>query len=143
MDNFRLDITTEGNESLRTAIALFKSSATHYSVVGAAPRTDAQEKPESSIVHPDAATLVTFWTAPRDWPHEINRFPMRASTTLLADFIWAWLVEQDKARADHADLDGSLGKSGFRIWNGDRHGRFGVRWEGLFAVRPHWSWYHK
>jgi hypothetical protein len=148
MDNFRLDITTEGPESLRTSIALFGTrGATHYSIVDASVRTVTHEHPEpaaTSIVHPEAATLVTFWTAPKDWPHEINRFPlMKVSAALLADFIWAWLVEQDKARADYADLDGSLGKSGFRIWSGDHNGRIGSRWEGLFAVRPHWAWFHK
>jgi hypothetical protein len=125
MDNFHIDITSEGDLSDAMKIA-FKGAA--------------GSKAEAYLIHPDKG-LIFFWSAhPNDHPDKrLVPLPFKLDAAGAADFAKRWLAEQDYGR--QPDHDGHNGK-GWRLYN-ESWGRVGDFTYSFVAVMPEWAMYGK
>lgn len=124
MDNFRIDITSEGQASLLQALGICFAqhrAATHYVVREAEP--------------PKPRRLVFMWTEAKD----AVALPFKLDVEGAADFARRWLDEQDFGR--QPDHDGDNGK-GWRLYN-EAWGHVDNQYQGWIAVAPAWAMYGK
>ena len=117
MDNFRVDVTAEGDDRLRAVLALFD----HDTVVGY--RTDARRR------------LVFYWSD----SEKAIALPFPMTIEQAADFAIGWLRHADYG--DEPDHDGSNGK-GWRIYN-EAWGHVDGDWSAFVAIEPAWAMYGK
>ena len=116
MDNFKIDITSEGDTQFKTAMTFFRhSKVTGYRV--------------------DGKRLILYWTK------SDKATPMLYEMTLpqAAEFVLGWLSNQDYGR--EPDHDGDNGK-GWRLYN-EAWGHIGTEYQAFVAVEPVWAWYGK
>lgn len=117
MDNFQFDMTAEGDDKLRAALALFThDTVTGYSVTG-------------------NRKLVFYWSD-SDRAHKLP-FPMTLAQA--ADFAIGWLEHADYG--DEPDHDGSNSK-GWRIYC-EGWGHVGDAWQAFVAIEPVWAMHGK
>lgn len=121
MDNFRVDITSEGKESLKTALGLFRRKVTGYSIG------------EGSVA--PRKRLVLYWG-----PSEAaTPLPVALSLEQAADLAVAWLEAADYgAKPQH---EGSNGK-GFRLYC-EAWGQIDGDSFAFAALEPVWAIYGK
>lgn len=117
MDNFRIDVTAEGDDRLRAVLALFD----HDTVVGY--QADGRRR------------LVFYWTD----SEKATALPFPMTMEQAADFAIGWLEHADYG--DEPDHDGSNGK-GWRIYNED-WGHVDGDWSAFVAIEPAWAMYGK
>ena len=120
MDNFRFDMTSEGSETLKAALALFNPPGRKV--------TGYSEEPGKK--------LVFYWsnTSPR-----ATKLPFPMTLEQAADFAIGWLEHADYGR--EPDHDGDNGK-GWRLycedWGHVDHDHY-----AFAAVQPVWAMYGK
>lgn len=159
MDNFFLDITSEGEQTLELALKLAfsqHSKATHYRVVNLKPKTTyyARHVPNDSgnltiegkqysihhcsdnIVDPvGIQTLIFYWTEDKD--ATLLPFPLDLKGAM--SFVNGWLNHANYGvQPDH---DGDNGK-GFRVFVED-WGHVLHNWKAFVAIQPTWAMYGK
>lgn len=123
MDNFHIDITSEGD--LRSAMEL----AFRQPVFRA----------EGYLIDPDRG-LIFFWGGFNNHPPDgLIRLPFKLDAIGAADFAERWLAEQDYG--EQPDHDGDNGR-GWRLYN-DEWGRVGGLTYSFIAVKPEWAMYGK
>lgn len=129
MDNFHLDITSEGRESLELALRI--AFGQHNKAV-------------AYLVDPKKG-LVFFWHADKN-EKGLQTLPFKLDAIGATDFAVRWLAEAEYG--PEPGHDGSNGK-GWRVYN-DRWGRVSYPdnehsgWSYSFvAVLPCWAWYGK
>ena len=117
MDNFRIDITSEGDLTPAMRIAFGKyRKAKGYSI-----------SPEKG--------LIFYWAE-----HErAAMLPFELDAEAAADFARRWLAEQNYGT--EPDHDGDNGK-GWRLYN-EAWGHIGNEWQAFVAVKPAWAMYGK
>ncbi len=118
MDNFKVDIVSEGKANLLTALNLFRFDH----VVGY--RID--ESPNR---------IVFYWLKSAC----AVMFPFQMPMSQACDFISNWLEQADYG--EYPDIDGDV-KPGWRIYT-DRWGQVESNHRTLFAVEPVWAMYGK
>lgn len=149
MDNFQIDITSEG--PLLPALKLAFGS--HSKFVGYAVR-DASEGKRYCMengseeekkygyllkwsVNPKPRRLVLFWAnSDRD---DYVKLPFTMNADLAAGWCEAWLEQQDYGK--EPDHDGDNGR-GWRIYN-EGWGHVDGEWQAFLAVTPSWAMYGK
>lgn len=127
MDNFRISITSIGDETLKHAISLAftaggRKSATHYAI-----RSGFDGVPKR---------LVFLW-APGG--KDSIELPFKLDSEGAADFARRWLAEADYG--DQPDHDGDNDK-GWTLYN-DNWGHVDGEWQAIVAVKPSWAMYGK
>lgn len=123
MNNFRIDLTAEGDTVLKKAMEIaFTNSA--------------GGKVEAYKVDPEKG-LIFFWTSTLH--KDVQKLPFKLDAEGAADFTRRWLAEQDYGR--QPDHDGDNGK-GFRIYC-ESWGRVGDLSGSFVAIQPCWAWYGK
>ena len=119
MDNFHIDITSEGsiNAAMRIAFSGRSHKASFYKV---------------------SATkgLVFGWS---DSMRDGIKLPFSLDADGAADFATRWLAEQDYGK--EPDHDGDNGK-GWRLYN-ESWGHVDDDWAAFVAVKPAWAMYGK
>ncbi len=119
MDNFRIDVTCEGDEALRAVMTI--AFTQHRSAVGW--RLD----PEYG--------MILYWTDHKG----TNALPFPHDAEATFHMVKKWLETQDYGR--EPGHDGSNGK-GFRVYN-EAWGHIGSEWQAFLAIKPEWAWYGK
>jgi hypothetical protein len=150
MDNHIVDVRSVGHESFEHSLALFLGEhmgahrkVSHTCIIDPdEPSTDEFRK--TDIVHPRAPTFVLFWAEPKNWKFgEVNKLPYPMGRRRVGDLVWDWLQERPDAEyAEGIDMDGSLGKGAFRMWN-EQWTHVGNSPYGICAIRPIFAWYGK
>ena len=119
MDNFRIDVTCEGEDSLSLVMKLaFRDGrkARGYRV--------SKEK-----------GLILYWSI----NERVTAFPFGLDAEAAAKMVSGWLAEQDYGR--EPNHDGDNGK-GWRVYNED-WGQVDSEWQAFLAVKPVWAMYGK
>ena len=119
MDNFHIDITSEGSLEPAMRIAFGAKSAVGYRVVA------------------DTHMMVLYWSL--SGTKGVTSLPFKMDAKGAADFVSRWLAEQDYG--PQPDHDGDNGK-GWRLFN-ETWGHVGGEWQAFVAVRPCWAMYGK
>lgn len=122
MDNFRIDVTADGEGMLRKAMEIAFSR--HRKAV--------------AYLVSDEKGLVFFWSADGSDPR-VTRLPFTLDAEGASDFARRWLAEADYGK--EPGHDGS-NKRGFRVYNEDWT-RVGGWTYSFVAVQPAWAWYGK
>lgn len=127
MDNFKIDVTSEGAENFKLAMRLAFLGKSRHSGYSATHYADLGEK-----------GLAFYWT---DCPGAL-KLPCKLDAEGAADLALRWMAEcPDEKRQGWCDHDGSNGH-GFRVYNDD-WGHVAGAWQGICAVQPVWAWYGK
>lgn len=133
MDNFRIDVQSEGRDNLALVMQIiFKSHrrATHYAIRG----------PEYSAKTPKPRRLVLYWTQPSGSGSDgVLPLPFTLDQEGATDFAHNWLKELDYGT--EPDHDGDNGK-GWRVYN-EAWGHVDSHWAGFVAISPAWAMYGK
>jgi hypothetical protein len=119
MDNFRIDVTSNTDEALASALTIafgHHSRAVGFRVV-----------PEKG--------LVLYWAEKAG----ITPFAFKMAAQDVLPVIKGWLAEQDFGK--QPDHDGDNGKA-WRLYN-EAWGHVGNDWEAFLAVQPAWAMYGK
>lgn len=164
MDNFKIDLVAEGDESLIQALDMaFRHNAaggkaSHYRVVKLRPATryyanDATEHLPANLPsvippqhvhhfteeqeHPDGVpTLILYWTKEKD--SVSLGYPMKVKNAI--EFVKGWL-ESEIATLPRPDIDGSC-RPGWRVfvedWGHVLHSSYAI-----IAVQPSYAMYGK
>lgn len=131
MDNFRIDITSEGDVNLERALLIAfsrsGSGAVGYAVRDAVPGVPHETKPRR---------LVLFWTTREA---DFVPLPFKLDAAAAADFARHWLAEQDYGK--EPDHDGHNGR-GWRIYN-EAWGHVDGDYAAFVAIAPAWAMYGK
>jgi zinc transporter ZupT len=122
MDNFCINIISEGQDHLTAALKLgFRDyKATFYAV------------------SPDAKRLTYFWSDPSG--HICHSLPFKFTHADAASFTHRWLQES-ASYSNEPDIDGSCGK-GWRVFT-DSLGHVDGIWQSIVAIEPVWAMYGK
>lgn len=142
MDNFRIDITAEGEASLRGAMELaFAHNAPGGKVESYRVAVLTGTSWNGIAEELDGRTaLILRWTKEKtrkeDGPVDL---PFRLDAAGAADFASRWLAEQDFGR--EPDHDGDNGK-GWRMWTGP-WGHVGDDRYAVCAILAEWATYGK
>lgn len=124
MDNFRINITAEGRQSLLKAFEI--AAAHHASAVG--------------YVVDAGAGLIFVWHVVEG---RATKLPFKLDAAGMADFAERWLGEADYGK--EPDHDGSNGR-GWRVYN-DAWGHVECtgfdEFYAICAVKPEWAMYGK
>ncbi len=151
MDNFHIDVTSEGVSRLQDAMRLAFSGhgrntvATHYAVREA--REGKRWEAPDGYRHPHLMDwqdrpkphrLVFFWSGTSS-PSDAVALPFKLDADGAADFAQRWLAEQDYGR--QPDHDGDNGK-GWRLYC-EGWGHVDGQWQAFVAVAPSWTMYGK
>lgn len=118
MDNFAFDMTSEGDEALKTALSLFRppgGKVTGYST--------------------DGKRLVFFWSDSQT----ATKLPFPMTLSQAADFASGWLQHADYG--GQPDHDGDNGK-GWRLYC-ENWGQIGRDPYAFAAIEPAWAMYGK
>lgn len=132
MDNFRIDIMSEG--AIQPAMTLafgqwHTSGATHYAVRSASPAEDRRLA--------RSQRMVLFWTKPS--AADAIPFPFKMDAVGAADFATRWLAQADYGhKPDH---DGDNGR-GWRLYN-ECWGHVDDDSAAFVAIAPAWAMYGK
>lgn len=126
MDNFRIDVTWEGEKTFRTILEM---------VIRQKPGS----KVEYYTLDPEYG-MVLFWTEPtQSLKHNAQKLPYKMDPIAAIDFVWNWLKTADyEQQPDH---DGDNGK-GWRIFN-EAWGHVKSEWAAICAIQPVWAMYGK
>lgn len=142
MDNFRIDITAEGQASLLKALEIAFAHNAPGKKVESYHVVKLESKSYNGI--PESlngeTALVLRWIK-EDKPKvdgPVN-LPFKLDCAGAADFTARWLAEQDYGK--EPDHDGSNGK-GWRIWTGG-WGHVGDDRYAVCAIMPEWAMYGK
>lgn len=123
MDNFHIDITSEGDLAKAMEIAFQRPT----------------QKAEGYLVDPKFG-LIFFWSCSDSYPPQgLVRLPFKLDSAGAADFARRWLEEQDYGR--EPDHDGDNGR-GWRMYNNDWSKVNGLSYS-IVAVQPAWAMYGK
>lgn len=125
MDNFRIDITCEGQDALRKVMEIAFAqhrAATHYAI-----RPAGDGKPRR---------LVFMWTG---GGADAVEMPFKLDAIAATDFATRWLAEQDYGKEPDHDGDNS---KGWRAYN-EAWGHVDEEWRGFLAVAPAWAMHGK
>lgn len=147
MDNFRLDVTSEGDLGPVMALAFGQDrKAVGYAVRN--PREgerwaeeDCQKHPHlwrNWKVEPRPHRLVFYWSI-KEGTADVVKLPFELDSIGAADFAKRWLAEQEYGR--EPDHDGDNGK-GWRVYN-ESWGHVDGDWSAFIAVSPSWATYGK
>ena len=123
MDNFRFDITSDGNLQGWLDCCMARKLAVGWSV------------------HNDdkGLRLTFYWVAPTPLVDEYQPLPSPADSNQIAVIVKSWLDAVNRGkRPDH---DGDTGK-GFRLYNED-WGHVDSRYQAFLAISPAWAMYGK
>lgn len=154
MDNFALNITAEGEPTLKLAFdAAFThnapgAKATHYSV-REPQEGERQEKPDGVPKHwqapwkygqePRPRRIVFFWHAPEQSQPDVVALPFSLDAAGAAEFAMRWLAEAPYGR--EPDHDGDNGR-GWRAYV-EGWGHVDGSHYAVIAVSPSWAQYGK
>lgn len=116
MDNFRIDVTSQGERHLAAVFDIVAK----YKIIG------------YSV---EDGVLIFYWS---EHP-AMTKLPFTLDAKGAVDFVTRWLAEQDYG--DEPDHDGSNGK-GWRAYN-EAWGHVKNRWQALVAIHPVWAMYGK
>ena len=119
MDNFHFDMTSEGAETLKKALALFNQPG--RKVVGY--KADKEKG------------LILYWSE----SERATKLPFPMTLQQAADFASGWLEHADYG--SEPDHDGDNGK-GWRLYT-ESCGHVGGEWQALAAIQPMWAMYGK
>ena len=120
MDNFRFDMVSEGDETLRQAFALGGQ----------------RNKVVAYRVSPEKG-LIFYWVESKRPGYTPLPYPMTLQQA--ADFAIGWLANADYGR--EPDHDGDNGK-GWRLYN-ESWGHVDGEYQAFLAVQPVWACYGK
>ncbi len=142
MDNFKIDITAEGESSLRKAIEIAfahnapgqKVESYHILKLVRSPYNDLQEELDGRT-----AMVLRWTTEERPKPDGPVNLPFRLDSAGAADFAIRWLAEQDFGR--EPDHDGS-NRKGWHIYTG-AWGHVAGDQYAVCAIVPAWAMYGK
>lgn len=126
MDNFEIDVSSEGRQHFDLAMAI----ACRRPAVGWA-------------VLPDHG-LVLYWDLDSKSPSLVNRLPSPMDAKAASDFVWHWLentAEKDVDFNQCHDHDGYNAR-GWRVYC-EAWGQVAGDWRAFVAVRPIWALYGK
>lgn len=151
MDNFRFDITAEGDKRLALAMELaFMRAAGGKAVAYAVRQPVASDRypaddPTPHLRNREKTTakplrLVFYWNKPdRPSDQTIVALPFSLDVAGAADFAIRWLKEQDYGREPVHDGDNGRG---WRLYN-EGWGHVDNDWSAFVAVAPAWALYGK
>lgn len=131
MDNFKVDITSIGEDLLIAAMQfVFKGSGPMSSACGYAIRQPTHGKP----------LRIVFYHVVPTHRDDFRALPFKLDAEGAADFALRWLngAAEYGAEPDH---DGDNEK-GWRLYNED-WGHVDGDWQALIAVAPNWAMYGK
>jgi hypothetical protein len=118
MDNFKIDVTCEGETAMRHVISIALT----------------QHKEVKAYAITEKHGLVLYWTE----ADGATNLPYSFDTEATVGLVMGWLKERkDSEYRDYCDHDGHNGK-GWRVYNDEDLG-----WKALLAVTPNWAWYGK
>lgn len=139
MDNFRIDITCEGETALESALKIVFEQ--HRSVCGYAVRPATEEFIHEKYAHLNKPAkplrLVFFWYASS--VADYVQLPFKLDVYGARDFAMRWLAEQDYGH--EPDHDGH-NRKGWRVYN-EAWGRVDEDSGSCVAISPNWAWYGK
>jgi len=119
MDNFKIDITSDGREGFDLAMQI--------AFQGRIKAIGWKEVADKGIM--------LYWTK----ADGINLLPVPLDAAGSSDLVWLWLGGQDYGK--EPDHDGSNGR-GWRIYN-EQWRRVNNEWEAFIAIKPAWAMYGK
>lgn len=120
MDNFRINIVSEGDEALRKAMEL---AFRHY-------------KAEGFLV--DRDSLIFLWSMNEGHIGSV-RLPFKMDSLGATNFALQWLAEVEYG--SEPDHDGDNGR-GWRVYN-EEWGNVSGLWSAIVGVQPVWAMYGK
>lgn len=159
MDNRTIDVTSEGDFSLRQAMSLAfvsHSVATHYRIGKMTKNTEYYANKVGNASHANCNgvsgvrihhftresfsddgidTLCFYWTECTG----ALKLPFKMDAQKASEFASGWLSDIEWGR--EPDHDGSNGK-GWRLFNDD-WGHVGGSWQAIVAIQPAWAMYGK
>lgn len=140
MDNFQIDVTAEGRESLSKALEI----AFEHNASGPAKSFQVVTLKSEEYNHVpkdlDGKTAFVFrWAEKQPNETSVSNLPFKLDAAGATEFATRWLAEQDYG--DPLDHDGSNGK-GWRVFIGFWGHLMEDRY-AICAVIPWWAWYGK
>lgn len=141
MDNFKLDVVSEGKDTFKFAMSIAMAhhrSASHYAVIE--HKADVNEWNKNAKKR---KTLVLFWTNDDGFKPTPSAFPCEMKGNALVEFVWHWLEDawEKRIHGDEPDHDGSNG-NGWRIFNED-WGHVANSHYAFVGIQPVWAMYGK
>lgn len=141
MDNFSLNIVSDGRDSFEKALEIalqHHTSVTHYAVIEHGVVVN-----EWTKVLKKRKTLVLFWCDDTSFKPKPTELPFAMKGRELFSFVWGWLEDAwtKRLHGQEPDQDGSNG-NGWRIFNEDwghvagSHGAF-------VGIQPVWAMFGK
>lgn len=147
MDNFHIDVTSEGDLAPVMALAF----GTYRTAIGYAIRDivegvrwseeECQRHPSlwrDWKTHPRPRRIVFYWSKTENRA-DIVALPFKLDAAGAADFAKRWLHEENYG--SQPDHDGDNGK-GWRVYN-ESWGHVDGDWSAFVAVSPAWAMYGK
>lgn len=141
MDNFALDIVSEGQESFRLAMQIALSehrSASHYAVVE-------RPCPVNEFMKPGGKrkALVLFWHDHESFSPRPTPFPCPMKGKALDAFVWAWLEDawEKGFHGQQPDHDGD-NSNAWRVFN-EAWGHVADSPYAFVAIQPVWAMHGK
>jgi hypothetical protein len=137
MDNFHIDVTSEGRENLKRALEIALQHAPGNAAIAfrSSPRTEASKGNRTG-----EPRLILYWHQEAvTGPATPRPFGFKMKLPALLAFVEEWLGQQDYGKAP--GHDGSNGK-GWRAFN-EAWGRVGDDTYSFLAIEPSWAWYGK
>jgi hypothetical protein len=146
MDNRTIDVVSEGDDDLKTALKLIwpnasSGKATHYKVVRLREKVSYYGKPTDwhdlgYEEDPDGTpTLILLWSAEKDAP----ALPYAMDRKQAAQFVLGWLGQADYGSEPDHDGDNDRG---WRVFT-DKCGHVVGHQYGIVGVQPAWAQYGK
>jgi hypothetical protein len=142
MDNFHIDITGEGEKSLRKAIKIaFAHNAAGHTALSYEIKTMVGAEFDEVLDSLASRTAFVFrWVGRTDKdPDTVSNFPFRIDADGAADFAIRWLEQAEFGKEPDQDGDNYRG---WRIYTG-AWGHVGSDNYAICAVFPAWAMYGK
>jgi hypothetical protein len=142
MDNFSIDVVSEGRKSLELALSIAvkrHSGVTHFAVIDHLAEVNEFMKKDSKT----RKTLVLFWALDGSFKPTPSAFPCPMTGVPLNEFVWNWLEHAWKSlyHGSQPDHDGDNG-DGWRVFNED-WGHVADSHYGVVGIQPVWAMYGK
>lgn len=140
MDNFRFDITSDGDilPALKLAFGEHRGKVWQKTVSGYGIYPADPFDPERPAKPLRPLRMVLFWTDPKGM-EGYHPLPFKMDANTASAWIMNWLKEAEYPKP--YDHDGDNLK-GWRIYN-DSWGHVDNRWEAVVAIAPVWALYGK
>lgn len=122
MDNFHLDLTSKGQNTLRQAMQLFNNRASKVAGYRVCPERG----------------MILYWCASRNGD-DVTMLPFKMTLEQAADFAYQWLQEADYGTEPDHDGDN---EKGFRLYC-EGWGHVNNDYSAFAAVKPAWAMYGK